>query len=205
MRYICTTDGLTTTWGLLRVCAELHARVGPADELPPEKQQAAAEAHLRWLQRQPLLARLFTSQQQEDAIRALTQLPAAAAAADAEPNGAEVEMQLVAADSSSTTADPDVITLKRDMLRVEALVADALQVRVPYWQHPYCHILLPAERLLECLAAALDVCCVRQALRVGPPEALPQLDTQQAVATSAPGSSIACSNSRQSFVPAHGQ
>lgn len=111
-----------------------------ADELPAEKQQAAAEAHLRWLQRQPLLARLFTSQQQEDSIRALTQPRPAAAAAAAEPNGAEVEMQLVAADGSSTTADPDVVTLKQDMLRVEALVADALQVSVSYWQCPCCHL-----------------------------------------------------------------
>lgn len=99
-----------------------------ADQLPAERRQDAAAAHLRWLQQQPLLARLFTSKQQEDSIRELTQQPTAAA--DDAPNGAEVDMQAADGDSSAAAAAAaDVLTLKQDMLRVEALMVDALQVR----------------------------------------------------------------------------
>lgn len=101
----------------------------PADQLPVEQQQEAAAAQLRWLQQQPLLARLFTSRQQEDSILALTQQQAAAAAADA-PNGAEVDMQPADGDGSSAAAAADLLVLKRNMLRVEALVAAALKVRL---------------------------------------------------------------------------
>lgn len=111
----------------------LHVYVNvcvPADQLPAEQQQGAAAAQLRWLQQQPLLARLFTSRQQEDSILALTQQQAAAAAVADAPNGAEVDMQPADGGSSSAAAAADLLVLKRDMLRVEALVATALKVRL---------------------------------------------------------------------------
>jgi hypothetical protein len=110
--------------------------LSPSDQLSPEAQQAAAAEHRRWLQHQPLLARLFTSQQQEDSIRSLTQQqPAAATAAISDaPNGAEVDMLQLDAGSAgggaATAAAADVGMLKQDMLRMEMLVADALQVCV---------------------------------------------------------------------------
>jgi hypothetical protein len=101
-----------------------------ADDLPLEQQQETAGAQLRWLQQQPLLARLLTSQQQEDSIRASTQQQqclTAAAAADDAPNGAKVDMEAAKGDGQDpAAAAADLVMLKQDMLRVEALMADAL-------------------------------------------------------------------------------
>jgi hypothetical protein len=105
----------------------------PSDQLSPEAQQAAAAEHRRWLQHQPLLARLFTSQQQEDSIRSLTQRQQAAGTAISDaPNGAEVDMLQLDAGrgggGDAASAAADILMLKQDMLRMEMLVADALKV-----------------------------------------------------------------------------
>lgn len=102
-----------------------------ADQQPPAQQQQAAAAQLRWLQQQPLLARLFTSKQQEGSILAATQQQAAATAHDA-PNGADVEMQLADTDNAAAAAAADILMLKRNVLRVEVLIKDALKVRLVF-------------------------------------------------------------------------
>jgi hypothetical protein len=121
----------------------------PAGQQPPEQRQAAHEATCRWLCSQPLLAASLTSSTQQQAIEAA--LSTAAAAANADTRDA---MQLDAAEVKSeegeaAAAADEVVAgvggssseqqagfgavlmqLKRDMLRVEALLADTLKVRL---------------------------------------------------------------------------
>jgi hypothetical protein len=127
----------------------------PAAQQQPEQQQAVQEASFRWLSSQPLLAATLTSSSQEQAIEAALN-KAAAAAAGADPtaagaadNGDSMELDVAlkseegeaAADEDAAAGSgesdssgqqgafgPTLMQLKRDLLRIEALLADTLKV-----------------------------------------------------------------------------
>lgn len=101
----------------------------PAGQQPPEQRQAALAAAERWLAAsQPLLAAALTSKSQEQAIAAALE-----AAASGDPSSMELveqpeEGEAAAAADGQAVAGPAVQQLKHDMLRVEALLADTMQV-----------------------------------------------------------------------------
>ncbi|WIA12944.1 hypothetical protein OEZ85_006559 [Tetradesmus obliquus] len=136
----------------------------PLGQQPPEQQRAAREAAGRWLASQPLLAASLTSSSQQQSIEAALSsaadaaaaAAAAAAAGDADTGDAmqldlvmkDEEGEVAAADEDAAGADggggsseqqdafgPVVMQLKRDMLQVEALLADTLKVTTPHFDH----------------------------------------------------------------------
>jgi hypothetical protein len=115
------------------------------DELPPDQQEAAWQSTRRWLRKQPLLAHLLPApwqQQRQQQQQSLMLLPGPVNGTDADldddtssgvPGVKLAQLSsgqgaAAAAAAAGHAAGLTLLQLKRNMLKVHALVAGALQV-----------------------------------------------------------------------------